>query len=490
MAFNVRFYSFAKRTNSTKTLYNETSLPLSCVLKDNTDIINPTIVINGGENFNPKFYNYCWISQFNRYYFINTWRYIVGSWECDCECDVLATFKQFIENANKYVLRSSARYNRNIIDTMFPALGWQPDYYTDTKTFNFSRSFDYGVYILGVANNSADGLGAVTYYCTASSTIRRLVEYMMPSLSDWTDTFTGFTDVLYRTIYSPFDYIKSCKWFPISYTPATALETVRFGNYNANEENKEIYMRRIEDTVTSWFSDSRTLNLPTGWMALDAKYRMNPYAHLYLVVNPWGVIELNPLDFANSTQIKCYLYIDFISGDGVLKIYKIVNEREDFITQKIAKISVDVNLSQSSVDIAGILSGAVKTATGVGAMLTTGGVGGLIAGGLEAGNGVTSAAISSTPSLSGSVGNSFDCAVMMEGDITLIYTNTYFAQEDKDERGKPLYETVTLRDLAKDDTINSSGYILCADGDMQIAGAMKQELDKLSEFLTTGFFLE
>lgn len=490
MAFDVRFYSFSKRTNSTK-VPTGTPETYSCVLKDNTDIINPTLQIRGNAAFNPKYLNYCWIAQFSRYYFINTWRYVPGLWECDCNIDVLATFKPVIEDKEKYILRSSYRYNKNLVDTLYPVQAWQPDYYTDEATFNFSHSFDYGVYILGVANNSVNGVGAISYYCMGSSTIRRLVEYMMPTLSDWTNSFSGFTDVLYRSIYGPFDYIKSCKWFPISYTPSTQLETIRFGNYNANEYSTEdggqtydyrIYARPLDDDITDWFSDTRTLYLPTGWLSLDAKYRSAPYAHLYLVINPWGVIELNPLDFTNSRTIKLYIYADFVSGDGILKIYKVVGSREEFITQKTAKISIDVNLSQSSLDASGVLSGAAKTAAGIGAIIASGGIGGVVSGGIEAGSGVTSVAMSAQPTLAGSLGVSFDNAVSIEGKATLIYQSTYFADEDNTEYGKPLCEKHVISSIP--------GFIKCGDGDIDIAGAMKQELDMISEHLVNGFFYE
>ncbi len=482
MAFDVRFYSFSKRTNSTK-VPTGTPETYSCVLKDNTDIINPTLQIRGNAAFNPKYLNYCWIAQFSRYYFINTWRYVPGLWECDCNIDVLATFKPVIEDKEKYILRSSYRYNKNLVDTLYPVQAWQPDNYTSIADFNFDHDFDDGFYILGIANNSPHNTaGAITYYGVSSMTIRNLVDYMLPELQDWLSSFTGFTDVLYRSIYGPFDYIKSCKWFPFSYSATGSLEYLRFGNYLANETGHEILAKIISNDVADWYSDTRTVYLPTGWLSLDAKYRSAPYAHLYLMINPWGIIELNPCDFTNSREIKLYIYADFISGDGILKIYKVVGSREEFIAQRTAKISVDINLSQASLDASGLLSGAAKTAVGIGSMITSGGIGGVLMGGIEAGSGVTSTAISAQPTMAGSLGVSFDNAVSMEGVATLIYQSTYFADEDNAEYGKPLCEKHVISTIP--------GFIKCGDGDIDIAGAMKQELDMISEHLINGFFYE
>ena len=488
MAFNVRFYTFQKRTNSTKQVTSDNEpLTLSCVLKDNTDIINPTLVVHGGEYFNPWNLNYCWVYQFRRYYFVNTWRYIVGQWECDCIVDTLATQKSTIGAKTKYVLRSASKYNRNIVDDFYPSLAWQPNYEIDTATFNWARSFDYGVYILGVVNNDNDGIGAMTYYQLPSTGIRDLVSYMLPQLSDWLASVPDFTNILYRSIYDPFSYIKSCKWFPISYTSSNPLEIVRFGNYYMNETGHALYARRIDDNINLWYSDSRELSLPSYWLTQDAKYRVNPYAHLYLICNPWGVIELNPLDFtdvnpSNGDKIKVYVYADFISGEGILKVYKKISNTEKFITQKSTKISVDVNLSQTSVDVSGILGGLGGVVGGIAAIAGASSPLSAVTGAIMTEGGVNNASLSAVPTLSGSIGQSFDCAVAMDGELKLVFQNCYFADEDNAENGKPLCENTQINTL--------SGYIKCLDGDIDIAGCMKQELDIINEHLTNGFFYE
>ena len=483
----VRFWTFAKKANSTARPNANPAYTFTCTLKDASGVLRPVLEIYQSANFNPSGLNYAQIVEYGRYYFVSDWQWIIGRWEATLQVDSLATYKTEIGNSEKYVLRSAKVNTPSAVDTLYPALAWKPSYYYDTVSFNFSRSFDYGVYILGIANRASSGIGAITYYALGSSTIRRLVEYMLPQVADWLQSFTAFTDVMYRSIYNPFDYIKSCRWFPVSYTPSNPLEYLMFGNYLANEPNNEIYARQLDDDVRTWYSDSRTLVLPIGWLSLEGKYRTPPYAHLYLVANPWGVIELDPLDFTDSRQIKCYVYADFISGDGILKIYKIVGSNEYFITQKTAKISVDVNLSQASVDARGVLGGIGSAAAGIGTMIATGGASAAVTGAIMAGSGVSNAVAAGVPSLSGSVGMSFDSAVAMEGQIMLVYQSTYFAQENPDEFGKPLLETRVLSTLAADS--NQSGYIKCGDGDIAIDG-YPEEVEEISNYLTGGFYYE
>lgn len=483
----VNFWAFKKKSNSTARPSASPAQSLDCKLKDQSGVLRPVLEVAGINN--PSSLNYAQIPSYGRYYYVTDWTYYRGIWEASLQVDALATYKTEIGSESKYVLRSSRASTPSAIDTLYPALAWAPNYTYDTASFNWARDFDYGVYILGVANRSGNGVGAITYYAMGSSTIGRLIQFMMPGLSDWLTSFTGFTDVLYRSIYGPFDYIKSCKWFPVSYTPSTTAEIVTFGNYQAydpNDLNNTVYARPIDDDIRDWYSDSRILNLPIGWLSLEGKYRAAPYAHLYLVINPWGVIELNPEDFTDSRTLKVYVYADFMSGDGILKVYKVLGSSEYFITQKTAKMSVDVNLSQTSVDARGLLAGAGAAAAGIGGLIATGGSS-VIASSAMAGSGVTSAAIASTPSLSGSLSTTFDAAVAMEGTATLIYQSTYFAQESNAEFGKPLLDVRQLSTLGADST--HSGYIKCADGHLDVA-AYPEETAEIENYLTGGFFYE
>lgn len=486
MAFNVYFYTFQKRINSTKVVADgSSSVTLSCRLKDNTDIIHPTIEISGKDStFNPWNLNYCWVTKFNRYYFINTWRYNVGVWECECTVDILATVKNQIGAKTKYVLRSASKYNRNIVDDFYPSLTMQPNYYIDTADFQFYRQISQGKFIIGVANRDSSGFGAVSYYVVSSTQIKQLVQEMLPLRTDWDGTFTGLTDAIYRSIYGPFDYIKSCKWFPIAITTNTNPVTISFGNYQSS-----ITGNPIPNNIENWFSNYRDVYMPhdpntpsDNWLRYDAKYRCPQYSHIYIVLNPWGVIELNPNDLTDTYIIRCRIYADFVTGDGILKIYKIVGTTEYFLMQKTAKIAVDINLTQSTIDFTGLVGGALTAIGGAAAAVTAGSGAGLVAGIVAGESGIIGATTAAVPSISGSIGQTFNSVIGIDGKITLIYQYTYFAEEDNAENGKPLCENTVLNTL--------SGYIKCLDGDIDISGCMKQELEMINDFLTGGFFYE
>lgn len=485
MAFTVNFYTFSKRINSTA-VPNNPVISVQCTLKDNSGIINPVLEIT--TSVNPQALNYAYIPQFDRYYWVNDWTWILGRWEVTLNIDALGTYRTQIGASSHYVLRSSYRYNPNIIDDMYPALVWQPDYYTDSADFQFADRFSYGTFVLGVVNKDSFGVGAISYYTMSVFAIQKLVDAMLPDASQtWTQGFTQMVDVLYRSLYGPYDYIKTCKWFPISMgAMGGELREITFGNYRTSDiypdSTSTAYGNAIPNLFSNWYVNSRTLQLPSSWLSLDAKYRSKPNAHLYLIFNPWGVIELNPIDLSNSSEIKCYIYVDLITGDALLKIYKIVGSREYFLYQSSVKLSIDVNLTQSSLDASGILNGVASSAVGLVTALSSSGTSAMLTSAISASASCQSALNSGIPTMSGSLGITANSVIAMDGIATLYYEYCYYADEDNTENGKPLCETVTLNTIP--------GYIKCLHGEISIDGAYNEELSMISEFLTNGFFME
>lgn len=480
MAFTVNFYTFSKKVNSTSRPTGNPALSITASLKDNSGVINPVLEIDMANN--PYNLNYCYIPQFSRYYWVNDWTWILGRWEVTLTVDVLATYKTQIGNSTHYVLRSSYRYNPNIVDELYPVLSWQPNYYTDNVNFNWTSQIDLGWFILGVANNNRhSGFGAIDYYALRMTQIRELVYYMLPDFgSTWTNGFSGMTDSLYRSIYSPFDYIKSCKWIPLGLTVDGVSPTttnIRFGNYDSG-----IAGYHILNNSSNWQIDNRVLYLPSSWLSLDAKYRTNPYAHLYIVFNPFGVIELNPLDFTDTRRINLYLYYDLITGNGFLKIYKQVGSTEYFITQKEAPVTIDIPLSTASIDARGIFNGLGGILTAGASALTATTGAGIALSAISAGASAGNMGLSMAPTINSSRGSYSGNIRTYEGNATLIYQSTYFADEDNTENGKPLCENIQLNTIP--------GFIKCLHGETAISGAYDEELNIINDNLTNGFFYE
>ena len=70
--FSAVFYTHSKRVNSTLQPSSGTSYSID--LKADSSVLNPTIELDLGQGGNPTEYNYCYIAEFKRYYWVSwTW---------------------------------------------------------------------------------------------------------------------------------------------------------------------------------------------------------------------------------------------------------------------------------------------------------------------------------------------------------------------------------------------------------------------------------
>ena len=475
----VHFYTYSKRANSTARPTNPVFVAVDTKLKDESGVLSPVLEIANGATWNPSALNYAWIGDYNRYYFVSDWTYIGGRWECSLKVDVLSSWKTEIGALSKYILRSASDYNTNIVDDFYPVSTQNRTHFDRSANFGFSQNLNSGgTYILGLANRDTYGAGAITYYALSSSTIRSLVRYMLVGTTDQWDNITSIaTDLLERSFYAPFDYIKSCKWFPVSVTSGMS-STLIFGNFDSG-----ISAPVMPLDASSWGTYSRDIALPTSWDSMQAKYRVAPYAHLYLTFNPFGIIELDPYEFNFYDYVRLKLKIDYISGDALLEIYRYdsATQTENFVTQRIAKIGIDINLSATSIDVGGILTGAASAVGAIAGTVATGGAGAIAVGVLGATAGISNMVASATPSASTSVGQTSNGARFYDGVATLRYRCKGFVLENLTEFGRPLMATRTINTM--------SGFIKCGDGECSIP-AFDAEIEEISEHLTNGFFYE
>ena len=79
MGISVNMYTFSKYANSTEQPAGA-GTSFDCVLKDTSGVINPTIALKLDMSFNVSAYNYAYIPDFERYYFVREWTWERGLW--------------------------------------------------------------------------------------------------------------------------------------------------------------------------------------------------------------------------------------------------------------------------------------------------------------------------------------------------------------------------------------------------------------------------
>ena len=118
MAFTISLFKTASENNRVvKALTNEKQL--SGELRNQTSVLKPTIRIESADNISG--YNYCYISEFGRYYYITD----IVSVRTNCfiiylRCDVLMSYSAQIKSLRPIIEREEVGQSSGLIDNDMP----------------------------------------------------------------------------------------------------------------------------------------------------------------------------------------------------------------------------------------------------------------------------------------------------------------------------------------------------------------------------------
>ena len=496
----IDFYiNFTKKKNSTKRpveggIVSKTTL--TGYLKEPCSIFNPVINIQNIPIQNsPEVMNYAYINIWQRYYFVEDWVWNDGLWTVRMTCDVLATWRHEIGEQQEYILRTDSAttdFDGAITDTMYPAT---TDFNLEVVNFNnpFETVISDGCYVVGIINGaSSNSIGAITYYAMTAQQFGSLKQTLFGNdglramnLLDNTDTWTAtdMTEEIFKTMYNPYQYIASCTWFPISQSSmaGSSVSSIKIGWWTYNLSGK------LLSSVTLQLNES-PVQLPVHPQAATRGKYLNyaPYTKMTLHGKFGSLpIDTSYLEIGNY-MINIYT-IDLVSGQCLFQVY-IANNSAGTGRKLIVKteflIGTPIQLAQIGRDYLGATVNAISAGSSAMQGAMTGGMAAGIPGAIigaiaNAGNGIYNTIQSSMPQLQTSgVNGSFMCSVIT---TQLIIINYIIVDEDITHRGRPLCKVKTIKNL--------TGYVLCAEGDIDIA-CFDNERDIITKFLTTGFFWE
>ena len=101
--------------NATKSSYLTSPLSIDGTLRDESNVLNPSITFKA--TFNPQDYNYAYIKEFNRYYFITNITYVRNDVvRVDFNVDILYTYWEKA-TINGIVERNQYNYNDLVNDS-------------------------------------------------------------------------------------------------------------------------------------------------------------------------------------------------------------------------------------------------------------------------------------------------------------------------------------------------------------------------------------
>ena len=240
MSIPIKFYRFSKPTNSTKLPSESTNLlgAYQCTMIESTTIQAPGIRLDLTDLGNPPSYspfdfNYAYIEQFKRYYWVNTIEYDLGTWIFSLEVDVLASLRGTIGASSQYVMRSAYTFDGTITDSFYPI----KNDYTDsllietTNSIFSAQSSMEAWYIVGIIgglsseafayyetylglNTSKIYNGSVMYFVLTDAQVRELMQLLLGSADIYDIETTEMSEALQKQLLNPIQYIESIRCVP------------------------------------------------------------------------------------------------------------------------------------------------------------------------------------------------------------------------------------------------------------------------------------
>ena len=479
MAITVTLYSFTKRENSTKRP-SSGGTNYSCVLIDDTSLMNPVFKLDLGSN--PIGKNYCHVADFNRYYFITEIRSYKDFWYISCTCDVLGTYKDQIGAETHYVLRSASEYDLTISDTEYIADTQVTTYQTYAESGDpmaWTNGHSYILGIVGSTDIAVDQVGSLIYYWFDDNSLKNFIKYLSNNIDSWCNIAGEYTTGVKQALINPIQYIKSAICLPVSMPSGSAGNTssVKFGYYSWSVPG---------GSTVKTISNYKTLTKETAYVTVpvhpQAETRGSylncaPYSYYYLHYGPWGDIELDPSMVNGNTKLKVETTYDLLTGIGRLLISGYTYQSRVFFNGS-AKVGVDINLSQIYKDALGYESAlTTQIFTQVSAGMQ-GDFGKLLGAGAAGCQNMTRL---NYPVVKG-VGDSGSFLAMFDTDNLYLFSKfNHIVEENLVEIGRPLCQPKQINTL--------SGYIMCSLADCTISGT-HEEAQKVNEYLNGGFFFE
>lgn len=475
---DVVFYTHSKRQNSLKLPSGGDTV--SCVLKDNTSLIAPELELKC--NTSPK-WNYCYISEFSRYYYISDWQYDRGVWTAVLSVDVLTSWQSNILNTTAFIEYSSSNYSLDYIDNRVVSTNAK-EVEREVISSELSVFNATGCYILSVISTDANGdNGACAVYALTQPLLKQFSSTITSQ-----SFFDGLWESLKNTFANPFDAIVSCRWIPFSYESLSGTETMI----------KVMYVETgvLGKLLTSNFKGQNvTMNMPRAGnnpSFLDSGTFTTATLYLPFV----GIVPLDIDAYYKSDTFSISMDCDVVTGDIV---YTIGTSFTDFTSTYAGNCSTTVPLSNNSMDAfattagtAGVIGGLVSTAITVAtkkpvkakalARRTKSIQTGLLTAGASALATIRSAEVHTHTN--GAISSRIGSRISLTFELVTIRSTVLDEIQSSDRiarLGLPCYQTLKLSTL--------TGFCKCS-GACVTAPATDSELEEIDETLNSGIYIE
>ena len=364
----VRFYHFAKRNKETKVPTNESYTDLDVYLKDGCDVTKPVLLIQ--TTVAPAF-NYVFIPDFKRYYFISEGRFTEGMYEVSLTEDYLGSYKSAIGSTIANVLYASGS-TKSIVDSRIPVKSniLMDHNFTaiDNLTINTGGT---GAVIIGITGKGSFGAYLLQYNADIVDLLDGTDDY-------WNDLgISNAWDALKQSWYggSAAECLKSAISLPIvlggSDVSGGSAEDLYLGGYPCKRSGgANIKGYHITKPVIT-----RTTTISIPWISNDWK-RVAQYSDITVFVPMCGFFTIPATEAQDDTSLDVKMCINVTSGDIAIAITGTQSGKKFALGS--GNCAMNTPFGSTGIDTNKMMQGAI---TGVGAAIAAGV--GLATGGLS-----------------------------------------------------------------------------------------------------------
>lgn len=472
----LKYYSFSKRKNSTKQPTGGTEIDV--VLKEPCSMLSPVF-----KTFTDvKAATYVYVSEWDRYYFVDDITYDGPEYILACSSDPMATFKSAIGGTYADVEYTSSSTNTDITDPRN-----RPTHVTDEVTntlFSLNAQnkpvFKSGAsYVVGLLTDS----GIDYYHCDKSG-----LSWLLDALFS-----ADFVQHVKNDFYDMKNCLVSCIAIPIEFgtLDTTTVTPTICGRQISSDGITPVSLRRIDTRVYQVSPGNKALTFPSDGWGLDFSYLdMAPYTTGNLFLPYVGVVALDVDVFALNKAINIDVMYDVCTGDIV---YRLMRTDGDVISTYQGNFAANVPVAGQSYNAIGA----------AGSMISAiGGVAGAIAGLATENPAITAGAIAGAAS---SIANSAVSAVtslqmhtQINGSVSSIASwylghsviYSIISRRPTELSIDTAFKAVSGMPYFKGDTIsNLSGYVKCNGASIAISG-FDSERETINAYLNGGFYYE
>lgn len=494
MAFEVKFFKFAKRENSTARPDLSGGLTVNCVLKDDCSLNNPDLLIEfthatqGGPDPNAwPDYNYCYVVPWGKYFFVSDWTNEGVLWRARCAIDALASYKDEILASTQFVSYSSVSGGAWLPDTRIPVMR---DCVVGSASAALPIFISTGIYIL-----SCIGKVGSCLYALGLSNLKALIS----SISGSTDSFAneaetrasqflqggaaplsaedmlGFAtlatqnDLLGNAYGNAPNCLRSCIYVPFSSSPFAAGggEPIWLGNYNTNVTGVPVNATPATGSVS--------VSIPWHYSDWRRGYCEQVYLYLPLV----GMVSVSSDNLTHADAIT--VNYSYTCTDGVVA-YQIVSGGE-IVGSYGGSCAINYPLGVNQQASAGqVMQSVIQGISQTVSAGITGNVVGAVTGAVGGAYSAISTALTSHPSSVGGIGGGAGSGLSRDVTCyTVAHSTVVSPAEMTATMGRPTMRPVQLS--------NCSGYCQCANAHVSAVASL-EELSMITGLLNSGFYIE